>query len=608
MTMPADNTPVTGADASGAGAATQSGTPANPGGAATYNSGGSVATSGGISLLSGIVAPTGQMPTAPAPNIEGLTIPDIIPGSPVHQVGFGKGSKRPDITRLSELVKFVNAINTGNYAGQFNPALLADIAKQAKMSPQEINQLEQGSNPNEGVLSATPAEVQKATKAAWTDIVTHLRSLGVAVPKDVEQAPNAANAVTKLNALGDLRIEQPTVDALRRNGYNTAGMTDVKTLVSGHDSTQFATGAPGTITTVPGTAAHNGEASGAALWDDFVTNWQKNEKVNKDPITGQGIGAQTYQQAMMADLVSAGALDLSAGTTPTVEQVAQAYQSIIQQAASNKQSLPETFQAINDSNPPSTNLDQAYVQHVVDSILGQNALTPFQVTALANLANRQGVSSSAGADAINEGIVTDYLNELSKGGTPITAGSSYAGLAYQTINDTLTQWGVPSTPATVAHLAAQVLQSGINTPYQVIDLAQTATEGYAKQQVGQLYGPGVGALANTGQSVQTQASPYLQTAANLLGTPSSQMSLVDPTGKWMKWSQGGTGPGGTMTQAEWASYLMTDPSYNFDQSQAAKNDQATGANGLLTLFGKLPSSAPNPFQGAGFSSQVGGNA
>jgi len=218
-----------------------------------------------------------------------------------------------------------------------------------------------------------------------------------------------------------------------------------------------------------------------------------------------------------------------------------------------------------------------------------------------------GVTSptSSVADAINEGIVTDYLHELTNGTAPITTGSSYAALAYQTVNDTLTQWGVPSTPQTVAKLAGTVLQSGINTPYQVKDLATSATEGYAKQQVAQLYGPQVGAQANAGVDVATQASPYLQTATQLLGTPQSAMALTDPTGKWMKWAQGGTGPGGAMTQSEWAQYLMRDPTYNFDQSQTQKNQMASGANGLLTLFGKLPSSAPNPFSGATLPSQFG---
>jgi len=90
---------------------------------------------------------------------------------------------------------------------------------------------------------------------------------------------------------------------------------------------------------------------------------------------------------MLADLVAAGAVDISGGN-PTDQQIAQAYQAVIQQAATSGKSIPETFQTINGSNPAPTNLDQAYVQHVVDSVLGPGALTPFQVGALANIASR----------------------------------------------------------------------------------------------------------------------------------------------------------------------------------------------------------------------------
>ena len=80
---------------------------------------------------------------------------------------------------------------------------------------------------------------------------------------------------------------------------------------------------------------------------------------------------------------------------------------------------------------------------------------------------------------------------------------------------------------------------------------------YAKQQVGSLYGEGVQQAAAAGTSVAQQAQPYLSTASALLGTPTSEMEVNDPSGIWMAWSHGGTGPGGVQTQQEWSKTLQT---------------------------------------------------
>ena len=225
------------------------------------------------------------MPTSLPANLETLLVPDVIPGSPAHQQGFGRGSKRPDITRLSDLVKLVAAVDTGQPLGGFDPQVLADIAKQAKLSPQEMQVLTEGQGSPEiggSIVDLKPLAV-RVTKALWPDILTHAQSLGIAVPADLQALPNEANVMNKLKALGQVRIEHPTLDALQRNGYTTAGMRDIQSLISRHDLHQFGAGAPGTMRTVPGTPAHEGTMSGAQLWDDFITKWDQNAKINSDP-------------------------------------------------------------------------------------------------------------------------------------------------------------------------------------------------------------------------------------------------------------------------------------------------------------------------------------
>ena len=606
MTVVADNTP------------TPSPADSNPGGAAAYGAATSTPASAGftaasgVNVFQGLVTPTGNMPTSIPSKLETTNFTDVIPGSPAHTQGFGKGSKRPDITRLSDLVKLVSAVSQGQPLGGFDVDVLANVQKQAKLTPSEMQMVVNGqANARIGtsdLFAATPQETQAVTKAAWKDILTHVQSLGIAVPEDLQTPPNSANVTNKLKALGNVRVEHYTLDALGRNGYDTTGMKDVQSLISGHDAHQFATGAPGTTVTFPGSPQHNGQLSGAKLWDDFVTKWNTNPKSATDPVTGKALpNATDYRTAMLTDLVAVGAIDLTAGN-PTDAQVATAYQGVMQQAAAAGQTVPETFNQLAGALPTgpgpngapvpitSENLDQAYVMHIADQILGPNSITPFQAQTLANLASKEGTSSSGAADLINEGIVSlaDTNNPSS-----FTNGSSFANVAYQTVEDTLKQWGITLTPQQIAQQAKQVLTAGISTPYQVTTLAQTVAEDYAKKNIGNLYGPAVSALAQSGVNVATQAAPYLSTAATLLGTPASELDVTDPTGKWMKWSQGGTGPQGQMTQAEWAQYVMHDPSYNYDTSQTAKNESAAGAQGLLTLFGKLPSSAPNPFGSAG---------
>jgi hypothetical protein len=158
----------------------------------------------------------------------------------------------------------------------------------------------------------------------------------------------------------------------------------------------------------------------------------------------------------------------------------------------------------------------------------------------------------------------------------------------------LAQWGIPATPELTGKLVAQVLQGGaVTSPYTISTIAQTAAENYAKTQVGSLYGDGVQQAAVAGTSVAQQAQPYLSTASALLVTPTSEMETNDPSGIWMKWATGGTGPGGTQTQAEWSHTLQTDPAYKYQQSQTAATQEGGAATGLLQLFGKLPNTAPN---------------
>ena len=77
-------------------------------------------------------------------------------------------------------------------------------------------------------------------------------------------------------------------------------------------------------------------------------------------------------------------------------------------------------------------------------------------------------------------------------------------------------------------------------------------------------------------------------ASQLLGIPDELMYIADPTGKWMTWSQGGTGDGGVQTMQEYTHQLMTDPQFGYSTSQQGKAEVGTMVAGMAALLGRAP--------------------
>lgn len=473
-----------------------------------------------------------------------------------------------DIGRLGDLVKLVSAISTGHPLDGFDAEVIQDVAKNAGLSSQAAAALRSG--------NASGANKQAAVKAAWTGITTQLKSLGVPpsalTQRGINTPPNAANAINKLKDVVSIPLESTTLNQLTDQGVDVGGLKNVDALITGHDKG---------VVQLPGDTE---PTTLEAQYDQFVTNWNNNDN--------------GFRQTTLQDLVGVGALDTTGGQ-PTLSQVQQAYQNVMLWASDNNMTIPAAFGDLEKEEPqgnvPGENINkedinQAYVMHLADQILGPNVITSYQAQTLANLAAKAGTGSSAGADLILAGITSLYNTQ-----DPPTEGGSYAGEALASVNDALSQWGIPSTPGLAAGLVQKVLTAGVDTPYEISSLAQSAAEEYAKANVQSLYGEGVAAAALAGTSVQQQAQPYLSTASAILGTPTTEMNVNDPTGIWMKWATGGTGPGGTQTQQEWAKTLQTAPEFQnaYQHSQTGEAQEQGAATGLLQLFGKLPSTSPN---------------
>jgi hypothetical protein len=542
-TTPADTTGAQGPEAAAAAAAASS--PANPVAA------GSASATTGTSVFSGLQIPGGTLSANAPSGWADKTISTTYTSA--------------DIGRLSDLVKLVSAVSTGHPLDGFNAEVIQNVAKNAGLSPQATAALRSG--------AASKENTQAAVKAAWSGITDQLLALGIAPSalkqKGINTPPNSANAINKLKEVVSLPLESTTLNQLADQGVDAGKIKNVDSLITGHDQ--------GTVQ-LPGQKA---PTTLEAQYDQFVSNWNNNDN--------------NFRQTTVQDLVGMGALDITGGQ-PTLDQVTQAYQNVMLYASDNNMTVPQAFGDLEGTEPKGNvpgeninaeNIDQAYVMHLADEWLGPNQITPYQAQTLANLANKAGTDSDAAEDLLEAGITSLYNPQ-----NPSIDGGSLAGEALAAVNDSLAQWGIPSTPELSGKLVAQVLQGGaVTSPYTVSTLAQTAAENYAKANVQSLYGEGVAQAAIAGTPVAQQAQPYLSTASSILGTPTTEMQVNDPSGIWMKWATGGTGPGGTQTAQEWQNTLMTDPVYKYQNTQEAGALEGGAADSILQLVGKLPSQA-----------------
>ncbi len=508
-------------------------------------------TTTGSTVFSGLTAPSGSMS------------PNTPKGFDTKTVSTQYTSA--DIGRLSDLIKLVSGIATSHPLDGFNAEVITDVGKNAGLSPQQIAALKSG--------NADAATKQKASDAAWKGALAQLANLGVSSnyleSQGITTPPSASNGVSKAAELVKVPLESTTLQQLQNQGVDVTGLKDVNALVHGHDQGRV---------TLPGTAA---PTTLGAEYDQFVNDWNN--------------GTAASRTSTVQNLTAVGALDTTAGA-PTLQQVAQAQQNIMLYASDNNLTVPAAYAELEKTTPKGNvpgqtinteNIDQSMVMHLASQ--WGITISPYQATTLANVAAKAGTGTDPIQDIILPGLVSLY-----DPANPSTDGGNLSGMVYQAVNDNLAQWGVPSTPELAGKLTQQVLQGGaVTSPYTATTLAATDAETYAKQQVGSLYGEGVQQAAAAGTSVAQQAQPYLSTASALLGTPTSEMEVNDPSGIWMAWSHGGTGPGGVQTQQEWSKTLQTDPQYKYQEGQTAATQEGGAATGLLQLFGKLPSTAPN---------------
>lgn len=108
---------------------------------------------------------------------------------------------------------------------------------------------------------------------------------------------------------------------------------------------------------------------------------------------------------------------------------------------------------------------------------------------------------------------------------------------------------------------------------------------YLKEQAKSLF-PGLGFAIDAGVTPETYVDPYKQIASKTLELPAEQVNFDDP-----KWSKAlfqvdpKTGARTSMSLADWAKTLRSDPAYGYGKTQQAKSTAADFAETILNVFG-----------------------
>ena len=328
--------------------------------------------------------------------------------------------------------------------------------------------------------------------------------------------------------------------------------------------------------------------------------------------------------------LQSGATKQSNGTTFTNEQIASAYQKVLQQQVNNNQSEQDALTALastaTSANAPTSEME-AYVQGVAQEF--GVGLTTQQVTQIANTygANAQTADDpSSVEDEIKDAVVALY--DPTNPSNP----SGVADTMYTDIQQSALQYQIPITAQQIGSMVKQSLQGAtVESMYVAADAAEAAATKQFQEQAQGLY-PALASQIAAGQTVQNLVAPYFNVAESITGVPASTMMADQQGGGLSKWSaflQGGNNPStktaqapGTsatgsaaqagpqmMTLDQWKTYLMQNPTYGFDKTQGGKDMAEQMTSAILNEFGKVNTNggSSQPFNAYNGASDLSAN-
>lgn len=462
------------------------------------------------------------------------------------------------ITRLSDLVNLTNAlaeVAAGktpdvSFSAQLWNDLSSSLPPSIRKYFQELTSAAQY-NQSAGQGASAPADRPSAKDLSAAEAVVlgranqHLSELGLPSAASLTDLQRVASS----NQYGEMLLQAEAV---------THGMAKP--------------------TQVPGIPGGTQTANAGAYYQAFVNQ----------------LGNAAFRSGAVQKLLNAGLLNTD---NPTDAQLANAYGQAIQQAV--------------------------HGQTTVDSVLSQLSAQTGQLGAGLNVPSTAGADVAGLANQLGVKLTDQQTNELSATASANGWSTSqvreavasmftydptqvYSGLAGEVINEiknTAGNYMVPISDRAIGDYVTNAIRSvNYESMFGGTAGAESAFTQQVQAQAKSLY-PTLAPVIDQGITVRTAVDPYLQVASQLLGVAPQAVNAEDP--KWQAFLQGGrdpkTGAPTLMGLDEWKKYMMQNPTYGFDKTQAAHDMWSSAAGALLDFFGKTSGSSS-----FGYSSSTAG--
>lgn len=320
---------------------------------------------------------------------------------------------------------------------------------------------------------------------------------------------------------------------------------------------------------------------------------------------------ETFKAYMSSWLEKGNYLNSSAnGGTPDDTSIAKAYGDLLKSAQQGNTTVQKAYDANNaGANTPSGAAPTQTVSETAAFVQGMGEklgiyLSPADITKISNM-YQQDVTDSGGPTTVEDEIkntVVQYFNPNDPRNPPGAASDMY-----QEVLASANAYGIPVASADITKWVTDGIKNSAGDSYSIAqaatDTAAAATTTFQEQAAG-LY-PNLANQIKAGQTVSTLIAPYNSITSELTGVPTTTLS--DPgsapggvTGQYYKFLQGGTAPPagttsassgaqspGMMTLDQWKQYVMSTPSYGFQNTQGGKNLASQFTSAILNEFGKV---------------------
>jgi hypothetical protein len=236
----------------------------------------------------------------------------------------------------------------------------------------------------------------------------------------------------------------------------------------------------------------------------------------------------------------------------------------------NTAEVTRQWTALNSTDPATANRRLADTKTKISGLAKQAGitLTPQQMSTFALNVNKFGWDEQQVQSAIGDQF---HYN-------PEQAATGQAALTVDKLKEISSAYLVPISDATMNKWGQDVLGGEV-------DIA--AFESYAKEQAKSMF-PSLAAALDSGLTIRQYVDPYAEEAARMLEMNPAEIDFMDP--KWRKaidQIDPKTGVRTSMSLSDWGRTLRTDPTYNYDKTNGAREQASQLATRIAERFGAV---------------------